>query len=494
MRFSFLSVCFFACAAPLFAQTSPPVAVPSLFALQQDVTRVVARAQPSVVTIVCEKPRSAAKDKSEKPPSVDPLRPVTGLGTGWIFRADGFILTNYHVVRSATSIHVSFAPDNNSHDLERGLGIPARVVGYDPDSDLAVLKINRANLPTLELGDSDAVQVGQWTLAVGAPFLQPKSVTLGVLSGRGRDIEDDEDEDSHQPYLYLQTDAALNPGNSGGPLLDLNGRVIGVNTEIWTTSEANAGAGFSLPSNTIRVLLPQLMAGKRVKRAILGASLSVLAPDAAREFGLDGGVVVGLLAQKKDADAGPAKDADVRRGDIIIAVEGKPLATPDEFRALLLAHSPGDTVHLDIARPDFAGDGNIQKTTVSLVLGDSALVESDTAPAFSLAPDAAIAGSGLSVADAKTLDAAHKDRYALDGTESGAVITAIAPLSRADEAGLTAGFRIVRARQNGKWTNISSAADWKTLESSAAPESHLLLEVHDYDETDEFRVLVLPAA
>ena len=476
-----------ATAFPVLAQNPP---TPSLLALQNDVTQVVAHVKPSVVTVVCEKSRDSVKgeeDEGDAPPAPpsDPSAPLASVGTGWVFRADGLILTNYHVVRGATSIRVLFNAD--SEDIER---VAARVIGYDPDSDLAVLKVNRANLPTLELADSDAAVPGQWAIAVGSPFDQPQSVTLGVLSARGRHIDKN---GSPSTLDFLQTDASINPGNSGGPLLDLNGRVVGLNTAILSPSRASAGIGFSIPSNTIRRLLPLLVAGKQVRRSFVGIQYSRLAPDVAREFGLDGGLQIGSLAQKNGAPIGPAKDAGVRDGDIIFAVDGHAVSNVEEFRALIVAKSPGDKLSLDIARPDFSGQNNVQKLTIPLTLGDRAQgLGEDTGAPFSIPVSAPIVGSGLTVSDAKTLDATQKDKWRLKGTEIGAVITNIVPASRADEADLVTGLRIVRVRQNGKWTDVASASNWRALEKTAIPGAHLVLQLRDGAGVSAFRVLTLP--
>lgn len=468
-----------------------------MLALQNEVTRVVARAKPSVVAVTVSKPASAYDQNQEKASSAStatPSAPFSGVGTGWVFRSDGLILTNYHVVRDAISVHVTFNADTFSPGILLNTGVPARVVGYDADFDIAVLKINRANLPILELADSDAAQVGEWTIAIGASEFWGRSVTLGVLSGKDRlDLE----RLSASPAVgslpaYLQTDAPLNQGNSGGPLLDLNGRVVGLNTK---GIEGSGSVGFSLPSNTIRALLPQLLSGKRARHAMLGFTPNglALAPEVAREFGLGGGVLVGSLAKKNGADSGPAKKAGVRKNDIIFGVEGKPVTTALQLKAFIGGRAPGETIRLSIARIDFAGTGNVQKLTAALVLGESTLMEGSAAPAASLAPDTPITGPGLSVVDASALDAVHKERYGIKGTESGAVVSGIVPLSRADEAGLFESLRIVRARLNGKWTDISSAASWKTFEASAAPDAHLLLEVRDLNDEDEFHVLISPA-
>jgi serine protease Do len=489
VRFPVLAVFLGLSTLPSFGQTSPPpVSTPALLAVQNDVTQVVARAKSSVVTVVSEKPGSAAKnedgDGPELPPA-DPSAPLSSLGTGWVFRADGLILTNYHVVRDATSIRVLFNADSEA--VER---VAARVIGYDPDSDLAILKVNRTNLPVLEMADSDSVKTGQWAIAVGAPFEQPQSVTLGVLSATGRHIDKD---GTPSTIGYLQTDASINPGNSGGPLLDLNGRVMGLNTAILSPSRGSAGIGFSIPSNTIKRLLPVLVAGKQVKRGFVGVQYTRLAPAVAHEFGLEGGLQIGALAQKKGTSIGPANDAGVRAGDIIFAVDGRGVSTTEEFRGLIGTKAPGDKITLNIARPDFTGTTNVQKLEVPLTLSERAAVMGEETPnTFSIPATPAIVGSGLSVSDSKALDAAQKDKWKLKGTESGAVVTDVLAASPADEADLVAGLRIVRARHNEKWTDINSASDWKNFEQAATPGTHLLLQLRDPNDVTVFRLMVLP--
>ncbi len=485
-------LCLLACALalPALAQDTP---APSLLSLQNEVTTLVARVKPSVVTVVCEKAPGSVKDDGDDdgdaplPTPGTPPAVLSSIGTGWVFRADGLLLTNYHVVRGATSIRVLFNADSEA--VER---VAARVIGYDPDADLAVLKVNRTGLPVLELADSDAALAGQWAIAVGSPFEQPQSVTLGVLSASGRHIDKN---GTPSTLAYLQTDASINPGNSGGPLLDLNGRVVGLNTAILSPSRASAGIGFSIPSNTIRRLLPLLVAGKQVRRGFVGIQYSRLSPEVAREFGLPGGLQVGSLAQKSGAAIGPAKEAGVREGDLIFGVDGQPVSSVEEFRGLVSARNPGDKMVLNIARPDFAGNTNTLKLDIPLTLGDRARVLGEgTGAPFSIESGAPIVGSGLTVREAKELDAAQKTKYHLKGVEMGAVISAITPASRADEADLREGLRIVRARQDGVWTEVPSAKAWRALEAKAAPGAHLLLQLRDSEGVSVFRALVLPTA
>lgn len=477
--------------APALAPTQAlvPASVPALSRFQDELISVVGRIKPAVVTVVCERARDAAivdgdgEDVPPAPPS-DPSAPLSSLGTGMVFRSDGLILTNYHVVKNATSIRVLFNAD--SEEVDRAY---ARLVGADPDADLAVIQVNRHNLPTLQFADSDEVRIGQWAIAVGAPFDQPQSVTLGVISARGRHIDKN---GTPSQGDYLQTDASINPGNSGGPLLDLEGRVVGLNTAILSPSRASAGIGFSIPSNTIKRLLPLLSTGQAVKRGFVGVQYSRLSPQVAREFGLDGGLQIGALAQKAGAPVGPAKDAGLREGDIITGVDGQNVTTVEAFRAFVSGQTPGQRITLRVVRPS-ASDATVQTLELPLVLGDRAKSLGDGTLALTLPVPVVITGLGLSVTDAPLLDAAQKTRWKLKGTETGAIVARVADGSPADEADVREGLRITRARVGGQWRPITDASDWKKVEAVLTPAAHVLVQMRDPDNTSVYRVLVAPA-
>ena len=482
-------------ALPSSAQTASTQTPPALSSLQDELISVIGRIKPAVVTVICERSRDSAseedlQDVPPAPPS-DPTAPLSSLGTGMVFRADGLILTNYHVVKNATSIRVLFNAD--SEEVDRAY---ARLVGFDADADLAVVQVNRQKLPVLEFADSDKVEIGQWAIAVGAPFDQPQSVTLGVISARGRHIDK-----NGTPSVadYLQTDASINPGNSGGPLLDLQGRVVGLNTAILSPSRASAGIGFSIPSNTIRRLLPILVAGKTVKRGFVGVQYSRLSPQVAREFGLDGGLQIGSLTEKNGAPVSPAKEAGLREGDIITGVDGQSVSTIEAFRSFLSARTPGERITLRVARPSDS-DASVQTLELPLVLGDRAqsLGSGDTAPSMP-APPTPLVGLGLTVADVGRLTLAQKTKWKLKGSEAGAIIARVTDGSPADEAELPEGARITRARVGGQWRVVASAGDWKKIETALTPGERVLLQLRvisqlrDADESSVYRVLVAPA-
>jgi len=298
------------------------------------------------------------------------LRPVPqeGTGSGFLYDTEGHIVTNYHVVENAEELSVTLAD---------GRVFPATTVGVDPSNDLAVIRIEADTLPQpVALGDSDGLRVGQFVVAIGNPFGQVGTLTVGVISALGRIIESP---DGRFIGEAIQTDAAINPGNSGGPLLDLRGRVIGVNSQIVSPSRASAGIGFAVPSNTVRRVVPQLIAQGHYPHPWLGVEYIPLTPERAQAFrqaGVDVPVDEGLLVLRvvpgSSADQAGIQGGDqiVRLGnvriplggDIITAINGEPMTDSKEFVAYLETETQvGDTVEVTIIR-----DGEEQTVQVTL--------------------------------------------------------------------------------------------------------------------------------
>ena len=262
------------------------------------------------------------------------LRPVQSEGSGFIVRPDGYIFTNFHVVEGADKIEVK---------LQDGRNFPARVVGTDEKTDIAVVKIDAKDLPVVQLGDSDTVRVGQFAFAIGAPFKLDYTFTYGVVSGKGRSklfqtggysISD-----------YLQTDASINPGNSGGPLCDIDGKVIGMNTLI---NGMNRGLGFAIPINMAKEIGAELVAGHKIVRPWLGIRIETLGDDPTiRDLfkGADKGVVVRTI----EADA-PASKSDLRPFDVITQVDGTPIETDSQLQHEILKKKIGQNVQLTVWR------------------------------------------------------------------------------------------------------------------------------------------------
>jgi serine protease Do len=262
------------------------------------------------------------------------FQPIQSEGSGFIVRPDGYILTNFHVVEGADSISVK---------LKDGREFPAKTIGTDEKTDIAVIKIDAKDLPVVQLGDSDAVRVGQFAFAIGAPFKLDYTFTYGVVSGKSRNkifatggysISD-----------YIQTDASINPGNSGGPLCDIDGKVIGMNTLI---NGMNRGLGFAIPSNMAREIGEQLIAGKKIVRPWLGIRIETLGENAElRDLfkGLERGVVVRQI----EAEA-PATKSDLRPGDVITHVDGAEVTTDSQLQHEILKKKIGQNVDLTVWR------------------------------------------------------------------------------------------------------------------------------------------------
>ncbi len=304
------------------ASTPPPATAPAAPARSAtDVSALYERVIPGVVSV---QTRSGAGG---------------GTGSGFVLDADGYILTNEHVVDQADTVRVRF---------EEGGPVTAKVVGADASSDLALLKIDPEgrNLKPLALGSSKTLKVGQPAIAIGSPYRLEGTLTTGVISALGRSI----DAPNNFPIdNAVQTDAAINPGNSGGPLLDAGGRVVGVNAQIASNTGSNDGVGFAIPIDTAKQVIPQLKAGKEIKRPYLGVSTG----DA--DTGT-GAIVAGVV------NGGPADDAGLRVDDRIVAIGGRTIARSSDVASAVVARKPGDEIQVRVRR----GGGN---RTLTVKLG-----------------------------------------------------------------------------------------------------------------------------
>ncbi|MEM6471526.1 MAG: Do family serine endopeptidase [Planctomycetota bacterium] len=274
-------------------------------------------------------------------------RRAEGMGSGVVVRSDGFILTNNHVVEGADELEVEFSDGKTA----RG-----RIIGTDPQTDLAVIKVDRAGLKAIPFGDSDAIQVGDWVLAIGSPFGLDQTVTAGIISGKNRvrgivgDGEGFED--------FLQTDAAINPGNSGGPLVNLRGELVGINTAIMSRSGSSAGVGFAIPATLAKPVLRSIIDSGTVRRGFLGARFLQLNEELIREYDLR--VERGLLIEAV-LDGMPAQRAGIRPGDVVISVDGRPMTTSTQMRNYVASRPPGASMLMEVNR-----DGVTRKIRVDL--------------------------------------------------------------------------------------------------------------------------------
>ncbi|HET9955135.1 MAG TPA: trypsin-like peptidase domain-containing protein, partial [Polyangiaceae bacterium] len=301
-----------------------PAGAPSSFA------DLVARADPAVVFIKTQQEREGFGGRVLG----------TALGSAFIYDSNGLILTNHHVIEGATDIQVI---------IGQSRVLSAKVIGKDPPTDVAVLKVEATELPTLPLGDSDAVRVGDWVIAIGNPFGLTHTVSAGILSAKDRTNDQLRESggglDTEGGYYdFLQTDASINPGNSGGPLLDSAGRVVGINAAI--RDRANS-IGFAIPINMVREILPRLLQDGEIRRSAIGVKVATVLPDYVSKLGLPG--PGGALVRAVVA-GGPADRAGVAVDDVIVAFDNKPVPAPEKLRWLASLAGVDRTVTLKIVR------------------------------------------------------------------------------------------------------------------------------------------------
>ncbi len=262
---------------------------------------------------------------------------IVSSGSGVILHPDGYIVTNYHVVKNAEKIFVIF-PDSKKE-------YPARIIGTDPSTDIALLRVARRHLPAIALGNSDSVHIGQWVLAIGNPFNLSSSVTAGIVSAKGRRI-DVNGNSSFSIESFIQTDAAINPGNSGGALVDLQGRLIGINAAILSKTGAYIGYGFAVPINIVRKVVEDLIEFGFVQRAFIPAHFTDLTDDLIERLGKP---VQGILVINVPRGSLAAKEG-LRPNDIIVAIDRYPVRNRAEFDERLALHRPGDRVPVTVLR------------------------------------------------------------------------------------------------------------------------------------------------
>lgn len=328
---------------------------------------------------------------------------VVGQGSGFIISADGYILTNNHVVGDADKVIVK---------LQDGQEFKAKIIGTDPHTDVAVIRIDTKNLPVLALGNSDHLEVGDWVVAIGNPFGLSHSITAGIISAKGRSnvgITDYED--------FIQTDAAINPGNSGGPLVNLEGKAVGINTAIFTQSGGYMGIGFAIPINMAKNILDQLIEHGSVERGYIGVVIQDLTPDLARTFNVKD--VKGVLVAEVSKDS-PAEKAGLKQGDVIVELNGKRVEKVGPFRNRVALIAPGTKVQIVVLR-----DGRRKSLTVEIGKLPSA-TQKPAVPAGNLEK------LGLTVT---TLTKDLAEQLGYQG-ETGVVVTQVEPGSVAALAGI----------------------------------------------------------
>jgi serine protease Do len=359
-------------------------------------------------------------------------QPEIGSGSGVIISPDGYIVTNNHVVRDADDRGIKVTLNDKRE-------FTAKLIGTDPNTDLAVVKVEASDLPAVSFGNSDEVQVGQWVLAVGNPLNLNSTVTAGIVSALGRNIGINADGSGYGIENFIQTDAAINPGNSGGALVDINARLVGINSAIKTNTGFYQGYGFAIPVNMVKSVVSELIKSGKVTRGYIGVNIQTVDETMAKGLGLDkakGVIVQGIVK------GGAGEDAGIQVGDVILAVDGKEVNASNQLQAIIGARHPGDVVKLTMFR-----DGKTFEKEVTLrartdenenqAINDNRKNEGRKSEVSSTS----IKSLGLNITD---LDDASRKKYDVSG---GVLVTSVEVYSESFMRGIREGYVIIEANK-----------------------------------------------
>jgi len=402
---------------------------------------VIKKVSPSVVNIYTTKMVEQRFGLGANPFSQDPIlrfffpepsgpresqprmRRESNLGSAVIVTRDGYLLTNHHVVEGADEIKVAIPSSRKEYD--------AQVVGSDPQTDIAVLKIEDADLPAATMSDSDLLEIGDTVLAIGNPFGVGQAVTVGIVSAkeRGMGLVDYED--------FIQTDASINPGNSGGAMIDAQGRLVGINTAILSRTGGNQGIGFAVPINLARTVLGRIVSEGKMSRGYLGVYIQPVTPGLARMFKLDdeqGALVGGVIAES------PAEKAGVQEGDVIVTLNGEAIKDSRDLRFKVAQIRPGTEVTMGMIR-----EGERKEFKVELDL----LSPDDLRPGSSRRPaEPEVLGGALEGVEVGELTSEARNQFGVPSREEGVLVKEVAETSAAYEAGLRGGHVILSLNRN----------------------------------------------
>lgn len=402
---------------------------------------LVKKVRPAVVKVQSLSIRERGGDVFDRFFNIRPRRErVPGVGSGFFISPDGYIITNNHVVKDAIKVNITTLDDKE---------YKAKVVGTDARTDLALLKVNVKNMPFISLGNSSKVEVGEWVLAIGNPLNQDLTVTAGIISAKGRQLGMAQYED------FLQTDAAINQGNSGGPLVNMEGRVIGINSAILAPSGGNIGIGFAIPSDMAKNVIDDLKSKGRVIRGWLGVSIEDVKKEEARELDIPVG---GVLVVTVERDS-PAERAGIKKWDVIIAINNKKIKDALELSMKIAESKPGETVSITLYRRD-------EKKTVKVTMGELP----ETVRFTSSEGDGNTFDLGMVLVKNSL---ALRRENSLD-TSRGLLVTQVQPESAAAGNGIRKGDIILEA--NGR--ELDNVEDFRNMIQAKKPGSTILLYVN----------------
>ncbi|VAX29781.1 HtrA protease/chaperone protein [hydrothermal vent metagenome] len=431
---------------------TPPLLSQKVVDTSRAFAEIVEAVSPSVVNISTKK--TVRRERSSLDPFFDFINPFQelprkwkeqSLGSGVIVSDDGYIITNNHVVEQADEIKVTL------YDRRTLTG---KVVGADPKTDIALVKINVKGLPTIPWGNSEKLKVGEFVLAIGNPFGLSHTVTMGIVSAVGRanvGIADYED--------FIQTDAAINPGNSGGPLVNIHGELVGINTAIFSRSGGYQGIGFAVPSNMVRRVMEQLRKQGKVIRGWLGVTIQDMTPELAEKFGLK--TAAGALVSDVFKDS-PAQKAGIKRGDVIIEYDGKAITSVSSLRNMVARSKVGSEVEITVVR-------NSTRNKFRVVVNElpKEFSEVSSTPPEEK-PDDVKALAGITVTE---LTGAIAKQLGINQSEKGVVVLNVDSDSAAQEAGIKKGDVIQEIDRK----RIYSIDDWKKIVSGIKPDEMVVI-------------------
>jgi Do/DeqQ family serine protease len=354
--------------------------------------------------------------------------PRSSSGSGVVISEDGYIVTNNHVIENTEHIEVTLY-DKRSYE--------AKLVGTDPSTDLALLKIEESHLPFLKYADSDNVRVGEWVLAVGNPFELNSTVTAGIISAKSRNINLIQDKDNLQVEAFLQTDASVNPGNSGGALVNLKGELVGINTAIASETGTFQGYSFAVPSNLVKKVIDDLKQYGEVQRALMGVEIIDVNAEVAKEKKLD--VIEGVYIAKVTAN-GAAAEGGIEKGDVILEIDGKRVNSKSELQAIVASKRPGDKISVLFKRD------NTEKKTQVVLKNPKGTLE-----IVQKTENANVQAMGADLANVSEEEKSYLN------IKGGAKVLRVGR-GKLAEVGVQKGFIITHISQNGKRVTVQSAA------------------------------------